>query len=283
MKRKNAKRRNAVAQASSPASSGTVPVPDCIGNSPPVGAEPYALREDRSHLIAGFHFRGVLPHLKKKGGTYFVTFRLAGSLPKQILLQFKREREIIVQQSMMAKRPLTWHEQEDLFRWYSSRVDKYLDGGHGLCHLRDPKFADLVAGAIRFFDRQRYDLRAWVVMPNHVHAVVWPMPGNTLSSILHSWKSFTAHEITKCMKMKRAAFWQSESYEHLIRDDEDLHRCCHYTLMNPVNARLCNQPEQWKWSSHYKAVVGDVAQASSPASSGTVPVPESDGASDSKR
>ncbi len=139
----------------------------------------------------------------------------------------------------------------------------------GVCYLRDPGLADLVAGAIRFFEGQRYELRAWVVMPNHAHAVVGPILGHTLSDILHSWKSFTSHEINKRLPTKIVPFWQSESYEHLIRDDEDLHRCCHYTRMNPVSAGLCACPEDWKWS------YAHVAQASPPASSRTVPVRES--------
>jgi REP element-mobilizing transposase RayT len=195
----------------------------------------------------------VLPHLKREGGTYFVTFRQAGTLPKEVLLRFKQERDTLLAQAKAAKRPLTWHEQEELFRWYSNRVDKYLDAGHGPCYLRDPALADLVAEAIQFFGGRRYELRAWVVMPNHVHAVVWPMPGHTLSDVLHSWKSFTSHEINKRLPTQVSPFWQNESYEHLVRADEDLHRCCQYTLMNPVNARLCARPEDWKWSSAYVA------------------------------
>jgi REP element-mobilizing transposase RayT len=227
----------------------------------------------KKHLVAGLHSRGVLPHLKREGGTYFVTFRQAGTLPKEVLLQFKQEREAILRQAEAAKHPLTWHEQEELFRWYSSRVDKHLDAGHGVCHLRNPELAEIVAGAIQFFEGQRYELRAWMVMPNHVHAVVWPKPPNELSKILHSWKSFTAHEINKLLPEGMVPFWQSESYDHLVRDDDDLHRCCQYTLMNPVNAGLCARPEDWKWSS------AQGAQPSSAAGLGTVSVrvPENGG------
>jgi REP element-mobilizing transposase RayT len=221
---------------------------------------------DKSHLVAGLHSRGVLPHLKREGGTYFVTFRQAGTLPAEVLLRFKGERQSILNHALAAKRPLTWHEQEELFRWYSDRVDRYLDAGHGECHLRRPACADVVAGALKFFDGKRYELRAWVVMPNHVHVVVWPQSPHTLSEILHSWKSYTAHELNKLLPQKVVPFWQSESYDHLIRDDDDLHRCCHYTLMNPVNAGLCAEAHLWPWSSAH------VAQPSSAAGESTVPV-----------
>src|SRR5664280_3526309 len=97
----------------------------------------------KKHLVAGLHSRGVLPHLKREGGTYFVTFRQAGTLPKEVLLQFKQEREAILRQAEAAKHPLIWHEQEELFRWYSGRVDKYLDAGCGVCHLRNPQLAGI--------------------------------------------------------------------------------------------------------------------------------------------
>jgi REP element-mobilizing transposase RayT len=200
-------------------------------------------------LVAGLHSRGDLPHLKSEGGSYFVTFRLAGTLPREILLRFKAEREAILAQAQAAKRPLTWREQEELFRWYSSRVDKYLDEGHGECWLGRPEIAGLVASAIQFHAGKRFDLHAWIVMPNHVHAVLRPWPQFTLSDILKSWKGFTAREANRILKRTGLRFWQDESYDHLIRDDEDMYRCCHYTTMNPVNAGLCKEPGEWKWSS----------------------------------
>jgi len=213
--------------------------------------DPGKRRTPPRHLVSGFHSRNVLPHLKREGGAYFVTFRLAGTLPAELIQKLKREREIILQQALIAKRPLTWREQEELFRWYSSRVDACLDAGHGDCFLKQPEIADLVAGALKFFSGQRYELRAWVVMPNHAHVVVGPKPSHTLSGILHSWKSFTSSEANKLLRRTGKPFWQEESYDHLIRDDEDMARCCHYTTMNPVNAKLCSRPEDWKWSSLY--------------------------------
>ena len=202
-------------------------------------------------LASGFHSRGILPHLKREGASYFVTFRLNGTLPKTVLLQFKAEREAIIAQAKAARRPLTWHEQEELFRWYSTRVDNYLDSGHGDCWLARPEIADLVAGAIRFHAGQRFDLHAWVVMPNHAHAVLRPKTDWTLSRILKSWKGFTSREVNGLLGRTGTPFWQVESFDHLVRDDEDLHRCCHYTTMNPVAAGLCARPEDWKWSSAY--------------------------------
>ena len=206
-------------------------------------------------LVSGLHARGVLPHLKREGASYFVTFRLAGTLPADVLVKLKAEREALLAEAQAAKRPLTWHEQEELFRWYSMRVDKYLDAGHGNCWLAWPQVADLVAGTICFHASQRFDLHAWVVMPNHVHAVVRPLPEWTLSQILKSWKGFSGREANRWLRRSGLIFWQVESYDHLIRDDEDLQRCCQYTTMNPINAHLCQRPEDWRWSSAYRSPV----------------------------
>lgn len=216
--------------------------------------------EQPSRLVAGLHSRGALPHLKREGATYFVTFRLSGTLPREVLLQLKQERERILHEAELAKRPLTWQEQRELFNWYAERVDAYLDAGHGECWLRQPKVAALVAGALRHFDGQRYSLHAWVVMPNHVHAVVRPEPPHTLSEILKSWKGYTAVHANRLLGREGNSLWQSESYDHCCRDDEDRARCCAYTVMNPVKAGLCAQPEDWPWSSAH--VVQSVGQVS---------------------
>ena len=204
-----------------------------------------------SPLTAGFHSRGALPHLKREGGSYFITFRLAGTLPAEVLQRFKAEREQLTAQALAAKRPLTWREQEEVFRWYCARVDAYLDEGHGDCFLRQPAIVEIVSDALKFFLGQRYELSAWVVMPNHVHAVVRPLPGHTLSDIEHSWKSFTSKKANKLLQ-RTGTFWQSECFDHLIRDDEDRARCCQYVVNNPVTARLCERPENWRWSSAWR-------------------------------
>ena len=70
-----------------------------------------------NQLVAGLHFRGKLPHLKKEGAVYFVTFRLADSLPAHEVARLKQERKVILEQARAAKSPLTWHEEEQLLAW----------------------------------------------------------------------------------------------------------------------------------------------------------------------
>ena len=212
-------------------------------------------RKIPQRLLAGLHTRGGLPHLKREGGTYFVTFRLAGTLPAAVLMKFKAEREAILEQALAAKRPLSWAEQEELFHCYSTRVDHYLDAGHGTAWLQQPELAALVSAALVFHNGIRFQLDDWCVMPNHVHVVVRPLAGWTLSQIIKGWKGFTGREANQRLQRTGQPFWQRESFDHLIRDEEDLHRCNHYTVMNPANAGLCRQPQDWPWSSVFQRVV----------------------------
>jgi REP element-mobilizing transposase RayT len=101
---------------------------------------------------------------------------------------------------------------------------------------------------LKYFNGQRYELRAWVVMPNHVHAVVWPMPGWTLSDIMHSWKSFTSRKANKTLH-RAGEFWQTESFDHWIRNEEEHARLVAYVEGNPLKAGFCKSPEEWRWSS----------------------------------
>jgi REP element-mobilizing transposase RayT len=166
----------------------------------------------------------------------------------------KRERAAILQNALIHKRPLTWQEKEQLFIWYSTRVDAYLDAGHGDCFMKQPQIAELVCEALQFFEGERHELYSWCVMPNHVHAVVWPKPPFSLSQVLHSWKSYTSNKANKLLKRSGNKFWQDESFDHLIRNDTDRIRCGNYINDNPVKAGLCKRPEDWRWGSAYLKV-----------------------------
>lgn len=142
---------------------------------------------------------------------------------------------------------------EDITRDFRRRVERYLDRGAGACHLRGPDIADLVASAMRHFHERRYLLHEWVIMPNHVHAIVWPMPNHLLGEILKSWKQFTSRRAKELLGLGREPFWQPESYDHWIRNDEEKGRISRYIRDNPVTARLCARPEGWRWSSAWRA------------------------------
>src|SRR5216684_5440753 len=77
----------------------------------------------------------------------------------------------------------------------------------------------LVVAAIKSFDGQRYQLAAYVVMDDHVHVLLRPFAGYELKAILHSWKSFTAPQQREHKRFGRV--WQDESFDRIVRDDEE--------------------------------------------------------------
>lgn len=204
-----------------------------------------------SGLVQGVHSRGYLPHVKASGAAYFVTFRLADSLPQEVLVRLVHEAETAARTANQEARAQGLPETAEPTDFPPERVEAFLDAGHGACGLRRPEVADLVANALRYFDGQRYQLQAWVVMPNHVHAVLRPAASFTLSSILHSWKSFTAKEANKHLGRTEPEFWQRESFDRWCRDDGELAHWSRYTEENPSAAWLCERPEEWKWSSAF--------------------------------
>ena len=197
-------------------------------------------------LRSGIHTRGYLPHVKREGASYFVTFRLVDSLPKEVLLCFEREHAEALRRLSSKASP---DSIQEIHRELRRKIERHLDKGAGECHLRHPEIAMLVAEALRHFHGAHYLLDDWVVMPNHVHLVLWPMPNFTLSEILKSRKRHTARQANLILGRTGETFWQRESFDHWIRDDEEKARICRYIRLNPAKAGLCKSPEDWKWGS----------------------------------
>jgi REP element-mobilizing transposase RayT len=163
-----------------------------------------------------------------------VTFRLAGSLPQQLIGEM-RER---VQQNHGVRA----NAGSGVARLPVVEVEKVLDAGYGPQHLARPEVAAVVASALQTFDGIRYKLFAWCTMPNHVHVVFQPLGDRGLADILHSWKSFTAREAQRKFGIN-GAFWQREYYDHWVRDEEQFLRAVRYVEQNPARAGL----EEWRW------------------------------------
>jgi len=128
------------------------------------------------------------------------------------------------------------------------RIAAYEDAGHGACWLRDKRIATLVEKALLHFDGERYRLIAWCVMPNHVHVLIETWVGYPLDKVLHSWKSFTAQEANKVLKLT-GAFWGREYYDRFMRDERHFAQTVTYIEQNPVKAGLVKSAEAWPFSS----------------------------------
>jgi len=163
--------------------------------------------------------RGRLPHWTAADATYFVTFRLFDSLPKELVDRFVFERRNIIQTAKQMRRELSGAERNRLHQ-LRIQIDSYLDQSHGKCYMRDEAIASMVAGALQYFEGVRYHLLAWCVMPNHVHSVVQLLENWELKQVLHSWKSFTAHQAVQKYHCSKP-FWQVEPRQQRPDDDDD--------------------------------------------------------------
>jgi len=123
-----------------------------------------------------------------------------------------------------------------------------LDAGHGEGLLARPEIGAIVQSAVLYFDADRYRVHAWCVMPNHAHVLSTPLGGVSLSAMVHSWKSFTAHAINATLH-RRGTLWFEEYFDRLIRDDDHFWTVKAYIEENPVKAGLCLSPMDWPFSS----------------------------------
>lgn len=184
-----------------------------------------------------------LPHWRAKNGIYFVTFRLAGSLPSCLAKDREDRRREIFSRVEESGRDFTSFELDELEELHFEELD-HRRHDLGADHMKNPLIAKVVADAFMHFEGIRYQLFAWVIMSNHVHIVFQPIHNHDVPDILHSWKRFSAREANKILG-RTGSFWWPEYYDHLIRNDADLERCIEYTWNNPEKAGLRNY--KWKW------------------------------------
>ena len=188
--------------------------------------------------------RGRLPHWEKETGVYFVTFRLADSLPRVVVEKIV-ERQRVLQSAKRLGLKLSPAQEVVVAEYSQSRVEELADRGAGACYLRNARVAELVADTLKCWDGKRYRVIAWCVMPNHVHVVFRLLPGQALAGILKGWKTYTAKEANRILG-RSGVFWQREYYDRLIRDGEELERAVRYVVGNPEKAGLTDWPWVWR-------------------------------------
>jgi putative DNA methylase len=182
----------------------------------------------------GWHSRGYLPHFESSEVIQSITFRLADSLPANVVDAWQRQLDQL---------PEKQREVE-----VRIRIQSYLDAGYGECWLKDAEIANLVENALLHFDGQRYRMFAWCIMPNHVHVLTQFMDAYSMSSVLHSWKSFTAKQINRRLN-RNGIVWHADYFDRFIRNEEHFYQAKIYIEDNPTKAGLCSEASHWKWSS----------------------------------
>ncbi len=233
-------------------------------------------------------YRRRLPHIQPPGATFFMTFRLADSIPRKVWKELRQRWEIIQAESMEAlddEQSLVLERERAWFREFEEQLD---NARYGPLWLKDDRLAALVAKQLHHFHGDRYRLDAYCVMANHVHVVLLPLPTTeagkeaclnhrlvedrdrrlgylteslpgqrqfvpvtfyALASLMHSIKRQTARDANQ-MLGRSGAFWQEEYYDHYSRSEAEWLRTIRYVLNNPVKAGLVKEWQQWPWSWH---------------------------------
>jgi len=185
------------------------------------------------HLTAPRVARSI-PHIDQPGLVQMLTFRLDDAL--------------------VGWEPPTRATQDfdpDAAKLWFRRFDALLDEGRGECLMAQEGVAAIMRECLLRGHGTRYDLFAWVVMPNHVHALVLPYPGVLLSKIVQTWKGYGAHAINQHLG-RTGKLWQRDYYDRYMRSDRHFRASIEYIEMNPVKAGLVGAPHEYRWSSAWE-------------------------------
>jgi ATP-dependent Clp protease ATP-binding subunit ClpA len=171
-----------------------------------------------------------LPHWRQDGVTYFVTWRTADSLPRERVQAWLEERVAWLQ-----AHPEPWDHatEQEYYRLFPDRWEKWLDESQGECLLARPELRQIVEETLVRSDGKDYRLHEFIVMPNHVHVLVTPLGKHTLSEALQEWKSVSAHRINRVLG-RSGEFWQKESFDHIVRDADAAEKFARYIRRNPL-------------------------------------------------
>jgi len=217
--------------------------------------------------------RRSLPHWYVPGAAHFVTYRVAGSLPAKVLEKLRQRKAALLEQPHDSKPVDRGRINKLLFAEFEKQLDnaaKHIDW------LANPKIASMLRSNSYHHDGSKYKLHAYCIMPNHVHVLLTPNPSegtafeadalhpigevpdgeSPLSKITHSLKSYTANEANKVLR-RSGTFWQAESYDHWVRDEDELERVVNYVRGNPITAGLADRHQDWFWSSCHDRFLHD--------------------------
>jgi putative DNA methylase len=233
--------------------------------------------------------RRNLPHWFVPGAMHFITYRLAGTIPQTVLVRLREFRHRRLERKPATGVSVSQHK-EHAHKQFFAEYDRYLDVTSKVAWLKKPPVAALIRGNLYHHAGSKYHLLAFCVMPNHVHVLLQPIDLVTpsgplgeavksiepiqlanqplplpdeiedvrcpLTTIMHSLKSYTAHQANKLLG-RCGQFWQHESFDHWVRDEEELERIVQYIVWNPVKAKLVKAPQEWYFSSAHDRFIQD--------------------------
>jgi len=178
-----------------------------------------------------------LPHWQQDNCPQFITFREKGSLPQNLLRQWRQEKESWLTRNAEPHNTAQLEEYRALF---TKPIEDALDQGLGKCLLREETNRKILEETLMHSNGTKVEHLSWVIMPNHVHLLCRPM--HPIEKLIQIWKGVSSR------KMKHGAIWQSNYHDTMIRSEQHLYRAIHYIRDNPVTLK---NSEYTLWESDF--------------------------------
>lgn len=213
-------------------------------------------------------YRNRLPHLTPVGGTFFITFRIKDAVPIGCLQRLRQQYYETIgaldrgRLTDDAYRKQLFQARHRYFRGY----DEQLDTGQGsCCYFTDPSVCKIMLNHLYAQDGLLYELKAFCIMPNHVHLLIslanqltdpkgylldehqLQISYRPLSEIMRQLKGASAREINQHLG-RRDSFWQKDSYDHYVRNERAYRNILYYILHNPVKAGLVQDWREYPYT-----------------------------------
>jgi REP element-mobilizing transposase RayT len=186
----------------------------------------------------GIYDRGYLPHWDFPRALQAVTFRLADSIPTSVIKHWEKELETII-------------DDKERYQLLHQNIAHYEDAGHGAAIFHDEACAMIVQDELLRHNGIKYQLYDWCVMPNHVHVLMMLLEEHTLAEVVRQWKGATSIQLNRLLG-RSGRLWQPDYFDRYVRDMDHYYNCRIYIRNNPVKAKLCQNPEDWPYSSAWK-------------------------------
>ena len=172
-----------------------------------------------------------LPHWEQDGASYFITFRLADSLPKHLQDEWRRERAIWQE---LHPEPWSSETESEYHNRFSGARERWLDASYGACLLRNPDAREVLMEKLSLAAATVW---SHVIMPNHVHVLVSLPEDTELSLWLQLLKGGSSYAINRRL-LRKGTLWAKDYFDRLIRDESHFFNCARYIRNNPAKARL---------------------------------------------
>ncbi len=193
-----------------------------------------------------------LPHIYPRGATFFITFCLYNALPSKVVKEIQEEYDLKInkikkEQNSKDERNTSFYKLgKKYFADYDILLERYSRDDD---FLKNTKVTQIIINKMKEYDGKRYDLLAYCVMSNHVHILFCTAgyENETVSKTMQLIKGGSAYESNQVLK-REGKFWQKESYDHYIRNDNELKNIVHYILENPVKASIVKEWKQYPFS-----------------------------------